>query len=224
VTRDDRVATGVALIMIDGRGEKAIMTAPGANLSLSPAHVEQARRLFAASSVLLVQLESGVATTLAAARLAREARTLVVLDLAPPAAVPDELLALTDVARCNAHEARIVTGIDVREVESARKAGHELRRRGAGAACIAIGDGDLLVFETEELWLPHQHVEVVDATGAGDAFAAGIAVGLAESRSLSDAARLGSIAAALKTTRLGAQAGLPHRAEVDRMLATIARD
>lgn len=224
VMRDEAAPTGVALIMVDARGEKAIMTAPGANRNLSPGDVEQARRLFAASKVLLLQLESGVETTHAAALIAREAHTVVVLDLAPPIPVPDGLLAATDVARCNAHEARVVTGVDVRDVDSARKAGHELLRRGVGAACIAVGDGDLLVFETDELWLPHLHVDAVDATGAGDAFAAGIAVGLAEGRSLPDAAQLGAVASALKTTRLGAQAGLPNRAEVDRMLATIARD
>jgi sugar/nucleoside kinase (ribokinase family) len=57
-----------------------------------------------------------------------------------------------------------------------------------------------------------------------DAFVAGIAAGLAENRSLSDAAWLGCVTAALKSTRLGAQAGLPNRAEVDQMLSSIKRD
>jgi sugar/nucleoside kinase (ribokinase family) len=112
----------------------------------------------------------------------------------------------------------------VHDVDSAREAAHALRRRGVGAACIATKGGDLLVFGADEQWLPHQHVESIDATGAGDAFAAGIAVGLAENRSLGEAAWLGCAASALKTTRLGAQAGLPRRDEVDRFLATIRRD
>jgi ribokinase len=126
--------------------------------------------------------------------------------------------------RCNASEARIVTGVEVTSVDTAREAAFALRHRGAGAACVGAPGGDLLVFEIDELWLPHQRVAVVDATGAGDAFAAGLAVGLAEGRSLSDAAWLGCAAAALKTTQLGAQPGLPHRPDVDRMLATITRD
>ena len=79
------------------------------------------------------------------------------------------------------------------------------------------------MFETDEVWLPYQRVEVVDATGAGDAFAAGLAVGLAENRSLTEAAWLACATAALKTTRVGAQS-LPVRPEVDRMLAMIRRD
>ncbi len=222
--KDPEAPTGVALIAVDRRGEKTIITAPGANRRLGPADVERAAPLFASTKVVLLQLEAGVQTALAAARQGRASRAIVVLDAAPPAALPDELLAAVDVLRCNAGEAQIVTGVEVTDVDSAREAAFALRRRGAGAACVAAPGGDLLVFEVDELWLPHQRVEAVDATGAGDAFAAGIAVGLAEGRSLSDAAWLGCAAAALKTTQLGAQPGLPRRADVDRLLATIARD
>jgi ribokinase len=222
--KDPDAPTGVALIVVDGRGEKMIVTAPGANRRLGLADIERAAPLFASTKVVLLQLEAGVATALAAARRGRASRAIVVLDAAPPAPLPDELLAAVDVVRCNASEARIISGIEVTGVDSAREAAFALRRRGAGAACIGVPGGDLLVFEVDELWLPHQRVEVVDATGAGDAFSAGLAVGLAEGRSLSDAAWLGCAAAALKTTQLGAQPGLPRRADVDRLLATIARD
>ncbi len=222
--KDPDAPTGVALIVVDAHGEKAIVTAPGANRRLDVADVERAAPMFASTKVVLLQLEAGVEVALAAARQGRASRALVVLDAAPPAPLPDELLAAADVVRCNAGEARVVAGVEVTGVDSAREAAFALRHRGAGAACIGAPGGDLLVFETDELWLPHQRVEVVDATGAGDAFAAGIAVGLAEGRALSDAAWLGCAAAALKATRLGAQAGLPRRDEVERLLATIARD
>jgi ribokinase len=221
---DREAATGVALIMIGERGEKTIMTAPGANLNLTPAEIDRARDAIAAAKVVLLQLECGVATTLAAARLGRDGGALTVLDAAPAAPLPDELLASLDVVRANAGEAKAITGVDVRDVDSAREAAHALRARGVGAACIATSGGDLLVFGPDETWLPHQHVRSVDATGAGDAFAAGIAIGLAEDRALADAAWLGCVASALKTTRVGAQAGLPRRGEVERFLASIHRD
>lgn len=216
---DGGAATGVALVLVGGDGQKMIMTAPGANLRLSEADVERAAELLAACGVVLLQLEAGVATTLAAARRGAAAGARVVLDAAPPVELPDELVATLDVIRCNAGEAAVVTGIDVHDVDSARRAAHQLRDRGAGAACIGTAGGDLLVFEAGEVWLPHQEVDVVDTTGAGDAFAAGLAVGLAEGRSISEAGWLGCVASALKATQLGAQAGLPRRADVDRMLA-----
>jgi ribokinase len=70
----------------------------------------------------------------------------------------------------------------------------------------------------EERLLPRFQVEAVDATGAGDAFAAGLAVGMAEGRTLAGAANLGSAAAALATTKVGAQAGLPSRSEVQQLI------
>lgn len=221
---DPDVATGVALVMIGERGQKTIMTAPGANLKLTLDDIERAALQISRSKVVLLQLECGVAAALTAAQLARSSRALTVLDASPAMPLPDDLLARIDVVRANASEAQVITDIEVRDVDSARTAAHELIRRGAGAACIATGHGDLLVFDSDEAWLPHQHVRAVDVTGAGDAFAAGIAVGLAENRSLSDAAWLGCVASALKTTRVGAQVGMPHREEVDRFLTSIRRD
>jgi ribokinase len=222
---DRSAPTGVALIAVDERGEKLIVTMPGANARLVPADLERAGAVFAAAKVVLLQLETGLATTLAAARRARAAGALVVLDAAPPVPDPAELLATIDVVRANASEARVLTGRRVDSVDDAREAALALRRPGGGAACVATEGGDLLVFgDGGEAWLPRQRVETIDATGAGDAFAAALAVGLAEDRSLTEAAWLGCAAAALATTRLGAQAGLPARDEVERFLATIARD
>jgi len=212
---DPDAPTGVALILVDARGEKMIMTAPGANLRLGTADLDEAAPLFASARVVLLQLECGAPLSLEAARRGRAAGARVVLDAAPPAPLPDELIALLAVIRANAGEARVITGVEVTDRDSARRAARDLLRRGAGAACIGASGGDLLVEGDREVWLPHQHVEVLDATGAGDAFIAGIAVGIAEGRSLADAAWLGCAAAAVKLTRVGAQAGLPRRPEVD---------
>lgn len=110
----------------------------------------------------------------------------------------------------------------MRDRASARRAAEQLLRRGAGAACVATSDGNLLLSQAGELWLPHWPVQVRDTTGAGDAFAAGLAVELARSQSLEDAARFASAAAALSTTQLGAQAGLPRRNDVFALLERLA--
>jgi ribokinase len=219
----DRAAlTGVALIVVGPDGNKTIVTAPGANHRLTPGDIDHADALFDRARVVLLQLEAGLLPALTAARRAKEAGALVVLDAAPPIAHVDELLACCDVVRANGSEAKVLTGIDVVDIETARKAAHELC--GDGAAFVTTPTGDLLVFaDGQEAWYPRQHVDVVDATGAGDAFAAGIAVGLAEGRSLVDAGWLGCAAAALKTTRLGAQDGLPERGEVERFLSAVHR-
>ena len=104
---------------------------------------------------------------------------------------------------------------------SAREAANALLKQGVRAVAVQAGEeGDLLVWGTGERWLPRLPVKSVDATGAGDAFASALAVSLAQGRPLEEAGPFASAAAALATTVLGAQAGLPRR---DAVLALLAQ-
>src|SRR5690606_12240728 len=127
---------------------------------------------------------------------------------------------LVDVIRPNAAEAEVLTNVRVADPRSAAHCGRVLLARGAGAAIIPAGAaGNLVINSEEQHLLPHHEVQSVDATGAGDAFVAGLAFALAEGRSLVDAAAYGGAAAAFSTTRLGAQAGLPRREDLSTLLA-----
>jgi ribokinase len=220
VRREADAPTGVALIFTDRSGEKEILVAPGANLRVTEADVDAAREPIQSARVLLTQLEVPVAAVLHALRLAKAAGRRTVLDPAPAAPLSDDLLRLVDVIRPNASEAEALTGVAVVDAPSAERAARLLLDRGVGAVVLQAGEaGDLLVSRSERRLFPRHPVESVDATGAGDAFAAALAVGLAEGQPLADAAAFGSAAAALATTRLGAQAGLPRRSEVLELLA-----
>jgi ribokinase len=107
----------------------------------------------------------------------------------------------------------------VNDQQSARKAAEKLLERGVEAVAIqAGGEGNLLIWQEGEHWLPKHDVKSVDATGAGDAFAAAMAVALSEGGSWQEAGHLASATAALATTKLGAQAGLPERDEVQALI------
>lgn len=216
-TTDPNAPTGVALIMVDARGEKQIMTAPGANHRLTPEDVARASELVARARAALLQLELPLPAVEAAARLSRAAGATVVLDPAPPCELPEELLRDVHVIRPNAAEAEVLTGIRVDDVASARLAGQNLLRRGVGAAIVGAPGGSLLLSAEGELWVPQLEVDVVDATGAGDAFAAALAVWLGSGDHLTNATRFANAAAALATTKLGARAGLPRREEVEQL-------
>ena len=208
--------TGVALILVDESGEKSIGANMGANAKLTAAHVRAAREVISASKVLLLQLEVSDAALLAAAKLKREG--CVVLDPAPPRKLPKGLLGRVEIIRPNSSEAEFLTGVKVCDRKSARKAA-DILLKSVSVAIVQTGKGgDLLVSKDEEIFLPHFKVKAVDATGAGDAFAAGIAVALADGKSLAEAGRMASATAALKTTKMGAQAGLPSRRELERFL------
>jgi len=224
VVRDQSERTGVAIIQVDAQGEKQILTAPGANLRLGVGDVEAAAPLIRNARVLLTQLEAPLDTVMEAARVARDAGVPVILDPAPPIPLPDELLGLLDVIRPNAGEARVLTGVEVRDRASAHRAADLLLARGVGAAAVqAGGEGNLLVWSGGECWLPLIPVVAVDATGAGDAFAGALAVQLAEGRPLPEAGQFANAAAALTTMKLGAQSALPRRNEVLALLTERGR-
>ena len=219
VARSSKAPTGVALIIVDESGEKSIGACMGANHRLTAADVRRAKKVFEDCRVLLMQFEAPDVALVTAAKLAKKAGAKVVLDPAPPRCLPKELWPLLDVIRPNASEAEFLTGIKVTDRASARRAAGALMKKGARAVALQAGDGgDLFVWDGGEEYLPHFKVKSVDATGAGDAFAAGLSVGLSEGKSLAEAGRMGSATAALKTLKMGAQAGLPTRGQLDRFL------
>jgi ribokinase len=142
----------------------------------------------------------------------------VVVDPAPPCSLPDDLMTRIDVIRANATEVEALTGIRSVDLPSAREGARALLARGARATIVAAGNGNLLVWESGEEWIPELPAPRVDATGAGDAFAGGLAVALAEGLRLPDAARFASGVAALATTALGTQTALPQRRQLDAFL------
>lgn len=219
VTVDAVTATGVALVMIAADGQKQIMTAPGANHRLTPEDIGRAGRYLANATVVLLQLELPPAVVETAARLARAAGARVVLDPAPARELPESLLRDVHIIRPNAGEAEALTGVKVKNARTAEQAASHLSLRGAGAAVVSAPGGNWVASTEGELWLPHHEVNVVDSTGAGDAFAAALAVRTARGDDLMTAARFANAAAAMKTTQRGAQAGLPSIEEVERLLS-----
>ncbi|MBN9680800.1 MULTISPECIES: ribokinase [unclassified Corallococcus] len=224
VVPDAEAPSSAVLVMVDGHGRKQTFFSPGANHRLSIRDVLRSAERIATAKVLLVQLEVPLDAVQAAVRLARAAGVRVVLDPAPAVPLPEVLLEDVHVIRPNAVEARALTGIPVHGRASARRAARNLLLRGVGAAIIAAPGGSLLVSREEEAWLPELPVDTVDTTGAGDAFSAALCVALAEGQSLLSAARFAHAAAAIATTRLGTQAGLPYRDEVEGLLADVRPD
>lgn len=222
IVRDRDDPTGVALIMVGGGGEKKILTAPGAKRELNVDQVHHAATAIQSAQVLLIQLGIPLESVQLAVRLAYKAGAKVILDPSPPISLPDELIHVVSLIKPNAREAEALTGVKSQDRNSAREAAKRLLERGVGAVAVQAGEeGNLIVTPEEEYWFPEIPVQSIDETGAGDAFAAALAVGLLEERPWSEIGAWASASAALKTTKLGAQAGLPTR---DQVLALLARE
>jgi ribokinase len=217
-------STGATLIMLGRDGNRQTIFSPGANRLLSKGQIDAAASVIANAKVVVAQLEVPTAPVMHALSLAKAAGARTVLDCASPALVSEEFLQLADVVRADATEAHELTGVHVRDRASAKHAAEVLIRRGARSVFIQAGDeGYMLVTLEGEHFYERVPIEMVDATGAGDAFTAAIAVTLAEGWPLEVGGGFANLCAALAASRLGAQAGLPSRDEVLALLSTQER-
>lgn len=221
VSIDPLHPSGVALITIDARAENCIVVASGANMYLSTADVDAAREEISAADVVLMQLESPIETVTYAARMAAEAGVKVVLNPAPAPdkPLPEELMRSLYLITPNRSEASRLSGIEVKDLASAREAAKAILDRGPQSVIITLGGDGSLVYDGQEFtFIEATKVEAVDTTAAGDTFNGVLATMVAEGRNLIDAAREASLAAAISVTRMGAQPAAPTRAEVAAMV------
>ncbi|MEI7846091.1 MAG: ribokinase, partial [Chloroflexota bacterium] len=218
--RSNASHTGVAFIVVDDNGENMIVVAGGTNNLLSVADVEIARRSIEQANVLLLQLEIPIETVEQAIKIAHQARVKVILNPAPGRPLDPSLLGMVDVLTPNETEAQIITGLPVKNLEQAEAAARQLLQMGVGTAVITLGNkGALVVTPDYVRHVPGRQVQVVDTTGAGDAFSAALAVALAENKEMVEAVVFATAAAALQVTRFGTAPAMPNRKEVLELLS-----
>lgn len=230
IVRKPGQATGTAVVMINREGQNQIVIEPGANARLAPADIPRA--LLTGAKVVMVQLESNLATTAHALRIARAAGVATILNPAPMRAdFTPTLLRHVDILIPNESEfialVRRLPGIRRRLTERslhamARRALHDLCRKfGVPTLIITLGSkGCFISSQDDYRFIPaHRGIRVVDTTGAGDAFCGGFAAGLVRyAGRINEAARLGTAVAALSITKPGAAYAMPTQRELDRYL------
>ena len=212
-------STGVALIFVNAEGENVIGIHAGANAALSVEQVEAEKARIAGAQALLMQLESPLESVLAAAKIAHQHQTTVVLNPAPARELSDELLALVDIITPNETEAEKLTGIRVENDDDAANAARVLHDKGIGIVMITLGSRGVWVsHEGQGRRVPGFKVQAVDTIAAGDTFNGAFVTALLEGTALDEAIRFAHAAAAIAVTRKGAQPSVPWREEIDEFL------
>lgn len=218
----DAAATALALIMVDGRGQNAIMMIPSANRAFSPEDLATAAPAIRAAKATLLQFEIPLETTLAAARISRQSGGLTILDPAPAPqdGVPGSVFMAVDIVTPNEVEAAAYCGFPPSDVESGKAAARRLVELGAPAAIVTMGAAGAAWAREDETdgFQPPFKVEAVDSVAAGDCFNGALAVALLEDQDFAAAVRFASAAGALATTRPGASAAAPTRREIETLL------
>ena len=215
--------TGTALIFVADDGENCIAVAPGANGELLPEDIDAAGSALADASWLLLQLEVPLKTVYHAVDVAFAKGIQVVLNPAPiSGAIPPEVLRKLWLITPNETEAEKLTGVKIGTREDAFRAAEVLLSQGVRNVIVTLGSsGSVICNSSLKEFVPARKVVAVDAVGAGDVYNGALVTALSEGKSLPEAARFATVASSIAVTRPGAQTGVPHRPEVDALLANL---
>jgi ribokinase len=209
--------TGIAHIRVDKSSQNNIVVIPLANFKITKAQVDSAFAQRPNAKVLLTQLEIPWEVNRHALALAKSKGLTVVLDPAPASNPEPTAWDLINIATPNESEAHSLTGVEVTDEQSAKKAGHWFLDQGVQNAVITMGGtGVVLVNSKETRLFAAPKVQALDTTAAGDAFAGYLGAMLSEASSLEEAIEVAVKAASISVTKLGASSSLPTREQVEK--------
>jgi ribokinase len=207
--------TGIAHIRVAASSQNNIVVIPLANFKITKTQVDDAFAKRPNAKVLLTQLEIPWEVNRHAISLAKPQGLTVVLDPAPASNPEPTAWELINIVTPNESEAHSLTGIEVTDEQSAKKAGQWFLDQGVENAIITMGgSGVVLVNKQETRMFAAPKVQAVDTTAAGDAFAGYLGALLAEGKSLEEAIEVAVKAASISVTKLGASSSLPTRDQV----------
>lgn len=217
VVQDPQHATGVAPIFVDDSGENMIVVALGANLALSPLDVDAAIDTIAEADVLITQLETGYEVVEHALRVAHARGIRTILNPAPAGKLSSDAIAKADFITPNETELEVLSGGFEKDVE---RDARSLLTTDSQTVVVTLGEnGAMWVTRAGSGHIPGFVVNVVDTTGAGDAFNGGLSVALAEGKALPEAIQFANAVAALCVTQPGTAPSMPRREAVEALLA-----
>ncbi|MFD2922291.1 ribokinase [Halobacillus naozhouensis] len=212
IKKVDDAPTGIASILL-AEGDNRIVVVPGANNACLSEDIDE--QVLKQADLVLLQLEIPLPTVIAAARLAKKHGKMVVLNPAPAQSLPQELLQNVDYITPNQSELGVLSDM-VPDAFDLSKAMRNLQKLGVKHVITTLGEkGSAYMSDDSNIQtIAGYEVPVVDTTGAGDAFNAGLSYALGMNMSLDDAVRYASKVSALAVTKFGAQGGMPDKQEI----------
>ena len=215
------VPTGAAFIYVnEDNGDNAIIVYPGAAGTISIEDVEAARETIENSSVFVTQLEQPAKAAQYALEIAKGAGVTTVFNPAPAEPFPDAIYPLCDYIVPNETETAAIVGFELDSLEAAKRAGDALLAKGVQGALITLGERGVIYHTGEQ----SVHVpaisfgDVIDTTGAGDAFVGGFSAALSRGMAPVEAVRFGCATAGISVTRRGTAPAMPTLTEIEELL------
>jgi len=214
--------TGAAGILVNKQtGENAITVVPGAAGKITKEDIDQASDAIKQSSNFLTQLEVSIDVVEHAIEIARSHNVITILNPGPATKLQDKTFKLIDYFTPNETETSFYVNHKVETHEELKKATNQLLDRGIKNVIITLGDKGAYFANNKESFMVDAfdlENKVVDTTGAGDAFNAGLAVALTEGKNIKKAIKFANAVGGLSTTKIGTAKSMPRREEIDNFL------
>jgi ribokinase len=216
VLTDKDQPSGIALIIVDEKGENSIAVASGANGTYREKEAEEIIEQIGPADIVLLQLEIPVPVVEYAIKSCCKKGARVILNPAPAHLLADEVFSFVDIITPNETEAELLTGIKITDLTSAAAAAAILLDKGVNHVVITLGPKGAYIHDRSlQKMIASPVVDAVDTTAAGDIFNGALAVALLETENLESAVDFACRAAAVSVTRMGAQSSAPGRHELN---------
>lgn len=224
VLRSETEPSAVGNVQIEvenGQSNNRIIVVSGANMAITPDDVAFLKEDVAKYDMVILQLEIPMEINCLVAQYARDKGVPVMLNSAPYAPIPEELLKNITYISPNEHEAALMTGRTLETDEDVRNALKAIQSMGVRNALITLGsrgvaylseDGELLIAPAAK------NLPVKDPTAAGDSFVGAFCTAVCAGMSLEKALTFANYTAGVTCCRMGAQPSLPKVAEVFELL------
>ncbi len=217
VFKTEKASTGTAIIMVDeNSGQNEIVVTLGACDTFDDEDIRKIAPYIAERDILLTQLETNVDAVKSLISLAKQNGVYVILNPAPVQQISDDVYKQIDIITPNEVEASILTGIEIKDENDAKRAAEVFFEKGVTNVIITLGKkGALIATKNSFELIKNYDVAVLDTTGAGDAFNGGLLAALCEGMDIINAAKFANIVSNLAVTRLGTSNAMPSREEID---------
>lgn len=219
ILEDEKCATGCALINVDSQtAQNQIVVIIGACDHITHEDLLSCRQQIEGAGILLLQHEINEEARYEAVEMAYKTGVKIILNPAPAAAIPSEIMEKLEIITPNETEVQALTGVCVKTEEDAGKAAKILFQKGVKQVVITMGSmGAYAADQNKSEWIPRLSVDAVDTTGAGDAFNGGFVTAISEGKDLFTALRYGNVAGALSVTKAGSSPSMPQRSEIEKL-------
>ncbi|HHO5440190.1 TPA: ribokinase [Staphylococcus aureus] len=219
IVKTAEAKTGQAFITVNAEGQNTIYVYGGANMTMTPEDVINAKDAIINADFVVAQLEVPIPAIISAFEIAKAHGVTTVLNPAPAKALPNELLSLIDIIVPNETEAELLSGIKVTNEQSMKDNANYFLSIGIKTVLITLGkQGTYFATKNQSQHIEAYKVNAIDTTAAGDTFIGAFVSRLNKSQdNLADAIDFGNKASSLTVQKHGAQASIPLLEEVNQV-------